>query len=346
MKKKKLLKIKTILTILVIQLLTITTYTQTQNNHENIEGVKWLNINDIDSLMQKQRRSIIIDIYTDWCSVCKVMDKNTYAHKYIANYINRNFYPIKLNAEKTDSITFFGEKYYKKQYKSTNNRTVTYNELAVKLLNNKFSYPTTIFINTQGTQSNIPGYLKPFEIEPYLYYFAEDLYYFVDLQEFVVNFMFTYPKFFENQIPQIPEKYQPDTSANSNWLTFSQLNDSMKNNPKKIILFSYHDWCKNCIVMKKIMFKNPIIAEYTKKDFYLVDFNIFSKEKINFNGKQYTAEGQNPNKLALEIYKNNIFSPSLIIFDENWKQISNIPGYKTAKNIEPILKKITSAEKK
>ena len=40
-----------------------------------------------------------MDIYTDWCGPCKLMDKNTFQNPDVAQYLNNNFYAVKFNAE-------------------------------------------------------------------------------------------------------------------------------------------------------------------------------------------------------------------------------------------------------
>ena len=45
-------------------------------------------------------KHVFVDSYTDWCYWCKVMDKNTFTDEAIANYLNEEFVPIKVNMEK------------------------------------------------------------------------------------------------------------------------------------------------------------------------------------------------------------------------------------------------------
>jgi len=47
----------------------------------------------------EEGKHVFVDSYTDWCYWCKVMDKNTFTDEAIANYLNEEFVPIKVNME-------------------------------------------------------------------------------------------------------------------------------------------------------------------------------------------------------------------------------------------------------
>lgn len=48
---------------------------------------------------KQSNKYVLVDFYTDWCSMCKVMDKTTYKDAGFAKYINAKFLCVKLNAE-------------------------------------------------------------------------------------------------------------------------------------------------------------------------------------------------------------------------------------------------------
>jgi uncharacterized protein YyaL (SSP411 family) len=60
--------------------------------------VKWLTFEEAIALHKENPKKVLIDLYTDWCGWCKVMDRETYSNAEISTYINENFYPIKFNA--------------------------------------------------------------------------------------------------------------------------------------------------------------------------------------------------------------------------------------------------------
>lgn len=138
-----------------------------------IEKIKWVSFLEAVELNKKEKKKIFIDVYTDWCGWCKVMDKNTFSHPVIAKYMNKHFYAVKLNAEMKDTVVFNGTTFVNpnpKQMRSTH-------QLAASLLNNKLSYPTTVYLDENfSLLSQVPGYLKPEQMEPILKYFGDNSY--------------------------------------------------------------------------------------------------------------------------------------------------------------------------
>ncbi len=58
------------------------------------------------ALAKAEHKYIIADVYTDWCRWCAEIDKNTYAAKAVGDYVEANFIPVKINAEKTEGVAF------------------------------------------------------------------------------------------------------------------------------------------------------------------------------------------------------------------------------------------------
>ena len=72
------------------------------------QEIKWISLEDAVYLQEAAPRNIIIDMYTNWCGPCKLLDRNTFANKDVAKYINENFYAVKFNAEGNDIVNFKG----------------------------------------------------------------------------------------------------------------------------------------------------------------------------------------------------------------------------------------------
>ena len=140
------------------------------NTIEDAEEIKWLSFEEAMELHEENPKKLLVDLYTDWCGWCKVMDKKTYSKVEIANYINENFYPVKFNAEQKQEVEFNGH-----TFKFIPSGRRGYHQLAAALTNNKLSYPTTVFMDEElRIIQPIAGYLKPEQMEPILLYIGDD----------------------------------------------------------------------------------------------------------------------------------------------------------------------------
>ena len=63
------------------------------------QEINWIAVNDLKEVIKTSEKNIIIDVYTNWCGPCKLMEKNTFQNKYISKFINENYHAVKFNAE-------------------------------------------------------------------------------------------------------------------------------------------------------------------------------------------------------------------------------------------------------
>ena len=50
---------------------------------------------------QKEKKLVMVDVYTDWCGWCKKLDKDAYGDKDVATKLSQDFISVKINPEKT-----------------------------------------------------------------------------------------------------------------------------------------------------------------------------------------------------------------------------------------------------
>lgn len=98
------------------------------------EKVKWVTLEEAQALNAKEPRKIFIDVYAEWCTFCKKMDKEALQDPKVVDYINKNYYPVKLDGEDKKKVMFKGKK-------------TTYEEIAFDLFKVK-AYPTLVFMDS------------------------------------------------------------------------------------------------------------------------------------------------------------------------------------------------------
>lgn len=130
-----------------------------------------------------------------------------------------------------------------------------------------------------------------------------------------------------------------------NWLSFEQLEDSLRVKPKKVFISFYTDWCVYCKKMEKTAFKNKTVISILNKKYYAVKMNAESKDTIVFDGVSYINKNLGKSRrpthqipLLLASRKNKPFSlPVHLVLDKNFKAISRYYEYLSPKKIIEIL---------
>jgi len=109
------------------------------------DKIKWYSFEEVVKLTEENPKMILIDVYTDWCGWCKKMDKETFTDKAVVDYVNANFYAVKLNAEeKNKKFSFRGQEYSEE----TMARTMRVS-----------SYPNFVIMDaTMENITQLPGY--------------------------------------------------------------------------------------------------------------------------------------------------------------------------------------------
>lgn len=116
--------------------------------------VAWLDLEDALKQQRHRPKPIFIDLYTDWCRWCKVMDQKTFTDPKVAGYLQDNFYPVKFNAEKAPPIDING-----KEFKLVSTGRKSLHSLAYALMKGDISYPSYVILDErQQTISRFKGF--------------------------------------------------------------------------------------------------------------------------------------------------------------------------------------------
>ncbi len=140
-----------------------------KDKKDETKKVEWLTMEEAMKRAEKEPRRIIVDVYADWCGWCKKMDKTTFQHPDIAEYMNEKYYAVKLDAESKEVMTIAGKdyKYFKQGKRGAH-------ELALTLLDGNMSLPSVVLLEPDLTKITIiPGYIDPPMMDQALHYFGE-----------------------------------------------------------------------------------------------------------------------------------------------------------------------------
>jgi thioredoxin-related protein len=154
----------------------------------NTAKIKWLDIEEAVAQNKKKPKKIFIDTYTDWCGWCKKMDASTFVNPVIVKYMNDNFYAVKFNAERKDSVEFKGKNYVNPNPSGSRSS----HQLAQEFLSGRMSYPSFVFLDETLTRITIlPGYQKAPQFESVLHWIGENAYLNQPFEEFNASFQRT-----------------------------------------------------------------------------------------------------------------------------------------------------------
>lgn len=139
------------------------------------QKIEWMNMNEALAAQEENPKKIFMDVYTDWCGPCKLLDKRTFKNKDVVKYINKHFYPVKFNAEGTAEITYQDFTYtnpnYKPERKGRNSQHLFAHALKIT------GYPSMVFFDENSDIiSPVTGYRTAEQLEVYLKMIASNDY--------------------------------------------------------------------------------------------------------------------------------------------------------------------------
>lgn len=138
------------------------------------QDINWVTFEEALALQKKKPKKIMMDVYTNWCGPCKMLDRNTFKNADVAKYVNDNYYAVKFNAEGNDVVKYKGTTYSNKNYKAEmSSRRNGVHDLTRALQVN--AYPTIVFFDEKGDLIfPVRGYQNPQQLELYLKMFLDD----------------------------------------------------------------------------------------------------------------------------------------------------------------------------
>lgn len=143
-----------------------------------------------------------------------------------------------------------------------------------------------------------------------------------------------------------PEKKET-RAGEVEWISFEEALKRNENEPRKILVDFYTDWCGWCKRMDRDVYAKAEITEYLNDNFYAVKFNAEKyKEDIEFHGHTFKfvpppEGGRNGiHELAYALMNKKASYPMTVFIDEELNPLQAIPGYQKAPFFDTIIKYI------
>ena len=121
------------------------------------QEIKWMNLDEALAKQKKNPKLIFMTVYTDWLAPCRMLDKETFQDGEVIDYINKNYYAVKFNAEGNTTINFKGSSFSNPGFDPNRKGRKSAHELTNFL--KVQGYPAMYVIDRNGeTQQQIVGY--------------------------------------------------------------------------------------------------------------------------------------------------------------------------------------------
>lgn len=140
------------------------------------QEINWVTFDEAVALQKKNPKKIMIDVYTNWCGPCKMLDRNTFQNKDVAAYVNEHYYAVKFNGEGDETVNYLDQTFTNPNYDPAKaNRRNSAHDFARYMRVN--AYPTIAFFDEELKMiAPIRGYQAPQQLELYLKLFKDDDY--------------------------------------------------------------------------------------------------------------------------------------------------------------------------
>ena len=123
------------------------------------------------------------------------------------------------------------------------------------------------------------------------------------------------------------------------WYSIQEAEKLSKSDPRPMLVDAFTDWCGWCKKLDQDTFSNPVIAEILNTKYYPVKFDAEGKDEVSFQGMKFINDGKagKAHQLAVAMLKGQLSYPNIVFFNEKNQLLTNVPGYRTPKEMEVLL---------
>ncbi len=138
------------------------------------DKINWVTFEEALELQKKKPKKIMIDVYTVWCGPCKMLDKNTFQNKDVADYVNEHYYAVKFDAQGNSTENYKGKTFTNPNYDPAKAMRRNGTHELTRYFKVQ-AFPTIVFLDEEANViTPLKGYQKPQQLELYLKMFKDN----------------------------------------------------------------------------------------------------------------------------------------------------------------------------
>lgn len=130
-----------------------------------------------------------------------------------------------------------------------------------------------------------------------------------------------------------------------NWMTINEALEAQKQEPKKIFMDAYANWCGPCKLLDQQTFTHKDVIAYINEHYYPVKFNAEGDETVYYMGREFKnphydptqAESRNSQHEFAQALGVNSY-PTMIFFEQDGQFLAPILGFQKPRDLEFFLK--------
>ncbi|NOZ35506.1 MAG: DUF255 domain-containing protein [Chlorobi bacterium] len=145
--------------------------------------IHWKTLDEALKLNKKEPRKILLNFYNYNKISCSLIRTQTFNQQQIANYLNKNYYPVNIDVFSQDTLKIMGQTYINE------NKAYKYHQLPIAALDGKMTFPAFIILDeNEKVLIKVQKYMTPENFEPLMKYYAGNFYKTENFNNFMKHF--------------------------------------------------------------------------------------------------------------------------------------------------------------
>lgn len=113
--------------------------------------INWKSWSELESALAQEPKPVLLFFHADWCAYCKKIERVVFTKPEIIDRINKEYYAVSMDVERTDTISFDGMIFKNEQALTQRNGVHELPLLLGSRDGREYSLPVTILLNKDFT---------------------------------------------------------------------------------------------------------------------------------------------------------------------------------------------------